>query len=194
MPGNSCRSRKRTSNEGRITTNHASKVSCVAWPSRPASGHPAASATPHHRGQRSHESGGAQRRPARWGRQPPDPPTKTGARALRRSTKAGPVGPATPNFTRSIVRVSSRAQRRPARWGRQPDDVAERPFRLDARSTKAGPVGPATRPNRRPGARAGGRRSTKAGPVGPATPSQLSPISQVRSTLNEGRPGGAGNP
>ena len=242
MPGNSCRSRKRTSNEGRITTNHASK--CLALRGR----HDLPADTPprqqHHiiaaneaMSQAALNEGrpggagnpaqvllGADLADLRSTKAGPVGPATLGRDEAQeglvgaRSTKAGPVGPATPNFTRSIVRVSSRAQRRPARWGRQPlayrkgafgplgaqrrparwgrqpDDVAERPFRLDARSTKAGPVGPATRPNRRPGARAGGRRSTKAGPVGPATQPTSRGLAAPPSALNEGRPGGAGNP
>ena len=111
----------------------------------------------------------AQRRPARWGRQPPlklDVPERL---VITRSTKAGPVGPATRPGGMLASVAGVRAQRRPARWGRQPRRLRGRRGAPDHRSTKAGPVGPATlgRPRR-----------------GPRWP----------TTLNEGRPGGAGNP
>ena len=61
----------------------------------------------------------AQRRPARWGRQPP--------RGCHVGTVTVPV-----------------AQRRPARWGRQPSEAMGCVSPNLRRSTKAGPVGPAT--------------------------------------------------
>ena len=136
----------------------------------------------------------AQRRPARWGRQPLEgchpsrgssgPPLnegrpggagnptglrRVGRGRLQRSTKAGPVGPATLVTVTTAVPLSPIAQRRPARWGRQPDE--------DWLATDT--------------AR---RRSTKAGPVGPATPTRRCPHTATGTSLNEGRPGGAGNP
>ena len=112
----------------------------------------------------------AQRRPARWGRQPRRSPVRrcvvwrplnegrpggagNPARPLslpedvvpHRSTKAGPVGPATLDL----------------------GDAGG--VHVAGRSTKAGPVGPATR-RAWLGGGVGHVRSTKAGPVGPATP------------------------
>ena len=95
------------------------------------------------------------------------------AARLRRSTKAGPVGPATLREA-----LGRHLQRLP-------------------RSTKAGPVGPATLlPTGCTPAQRAGTRSTKAGPVGPATPVRLRACRSVDrcAALNEGRPGGAGNP
>ena len=62
----------------------------------------------------------AQRRPARWGRQPHQHSVILGRVLLGRSTKAGPVGPATLANAAPARAVGGIAQRRPARWGRQP--------------------------------------------------------------------------
>ena len=109
----------------------------------------------------------AQRRPARWGRQPQVPGPR-------------PVRP----------RI---AQRRPARWGRQPFPLVAKRRVRHHRSTKAGPVGPAT-PGSPTGRRRPRHRSTKAGPVGPATLDLRFLMVTRHTSLNEGRPGGAGNP
>ena len=163
----------------------------------------------------------AQRRPARWGRQPRRHHQLADAATHPRSTKAGPVGPATPHQASVVpMRRRMRAQRRPARWGRQPTQGwqsqacscptslnegrpggAGNPVRFGEhlphahpRSTKAGPVGPATPATPKSGI-SSLARSTKAGPVGPATPVGIRvPVEASWNTLNEGRPGGAGNP
>ena len=159
----------------------------------------------------------AQRRPARWGRQPSESrrPRRGGSSsAQRRPARWGRQ----PIVTGLGNAASYHAQRRPARWGRQPWIRSPGSIIRCDRSTKAGPVGPATRRQGsgvaarastlnegRPGG-AGNparvvaegdqppRRSTKAGPVGPATPvTRHCPTPQL-AALNEGRPGGAGNP
>ena len=164
----------------------------------------------------------------------------------RRSTKAGPVGPATLSIPIWAAFSSHSAQRRPARWGRQPMrlssavskaavDAQRRPARWGRqprwrwsprRSTcwrplnegrPGGAGNPRTAARRtscpsatlnegRPGgagnprgwsirAASDSRRSTKAGPVGPATPTNVPRwMVETSPTLNEGRPGGAGNP
>ena len=141
----------------------------------------------------SAHSQGAQRRPARPGRQlrAPNSNSSSSATPLNegrpgragnsvayvgwhgevalRSTKAGPAGPATPWWYAVDADGRWLAQRRPARPGRQLESWL---------------VGVFAREH---------HRSTKAGPAGPATPSTWCRLRSKGSTLNEGRPGRAGN-
>ena len=117
---------------------------------------------------RTHVTVFAQRRPARWGRQPALRPGAHGCRGLR-STKAGPVGPA----TRGTAAMAEPAPHRSTKAGpvgpATPHDSTTCMAATDRRSTKAGPVGPATPDNGRYSVPQFLTRSTKAGPVGPAT-------------------------
>ena len=135
----------------------------------------------------------AQRRPARWGRQPRRAGLDRGCRVerstkagpvgpathrrsrvrmnrSRRSTKAGPVGPATRRYRHRPQLVLCGAQRRPARWGRQPFNKCPWP-RLRGSAAQRRPARWGRQPN-------------------PKWPHDY----PTSSPLNEGRPGGAGNP
>ena len=156
-------------------------------------GRPGGAGNPRGRGRGQVRPRVAQRRPARWGRQPSSCPCRT-RRSPRPLNEGRPGGAGNPSTYDDITLRALNAQRRPARWGRQPHRDGARPAPAGDRSTKAGPVGPATPPPRPVAPRQHLLRSTKAGPVGPATPAGGRRRRRGRLALNEGRPGGAGNP
>ena len=125
-------------------------------------------------------------------------PWRTGRGRLGRwaLNEGRPGGAGNPTTSRNARSDSMRAQRRPARWGRQPrEELSHGRADGGGRSTKAGPVGPATPTGySRPLEIYVSHRSTKAGPVGPATLSRSRRRGSWPPPLNEGRPGGAGNP